>query len=305
MKAAVCRAFGQPLVIEDVTLAPPRKGEITVRLAACAICHSDIAYADGRWRGPLPAIYGHEASGTVTSTGDGVTEFAPGDRVLATLIWSCGGCPACASGDPTCCHHAWEARPSPLTGGAGETIVRGLNTAAFAEACVVDQSQCIKLPDDIAMDVASLLSCGVITGVGAVTNTAKLRTGSTCAVIGAGGVGLNTIQGARLMGASRIVALDLTQEKLATAREFGATDGIIASAPDVPGQVRALTGGIGVDYVFVAVGAPAAFQSAPDLLAPGGAVVMVGMTGDDDEVPYNPVDLAIVNRSLLGSRMGR
>ena len=304
MKAAICTEFGLPLTLADVTLAPPREGEIQVKLAACAICHSDIAYANGIWGGSLPAIYGHEAAGTVTALGQGVSAFSNGDRVLVTLIRACGQCPACNGGQPTSCDHAWDATPTPLSNAAGP-IIRGMNTGAFAESCVVDASQCVKLPNDIAFDVASLLACGVITGIGAVVNTARMKPGSNVAVIGAGGVGLNTIQGAAICGAARIIALDINPEKLVAAKEFGATDTMLSTTADVPGKIRNLTQGRGVDYAFVTVGVPAVFQSTPDLLAAGGAMVMVGMTGTNDEVNYKPVNIASMNQSLLGSRMGQ
>lgn len=304
MKAAICTEFGKPLTIGEVDLAPPGAGEMQVRLAACAICHSDIAYISGIWGGALPAVYGHEAAGTVTALGQGTKGFTVGDRVLVTLIKSCGHCPACAGGQPTSCDHTWDAVPSPLSRD-GAAVTRGMNTGGFAEACVVDASQCVKLPDDMPFDVASLLACGVITGIGAVMNTARMRPGSNVAVIGAGGVGLNTIQGAAIGGARRIIALDINDEKLEGSREFGATDTIRADSADVAGQIRAMTEGRGVDYAFVTVGAPRAFAAAPDYLAAGGAMVMVGMTGSADEVIYKPVNIAAMNQSLLGSRMGQ
>ena len=303
MKAAVCRQFGAPLTIEDVPIAPPGPGQIAVKTAACAICHSDIAYAEGKWGGDLPAVYGHEASGIVTSVGPGVKDMSAGDRVLVTLIHACGTCAACAGGQPTSCDHGWDSLPSPL-GSPEAPMVQGMKTGGFAENMVVDQSQCIKLPDDIDLVVASLLACGVITGVGAVTNSAGLRPGQTAVVIGAGGVGLNTIQGCALSGASQIIAVDLADEKLEAAQDFGATHAIMADEK-MAEKIRTLTNGRGVDYVFVTVGAAPVFQSAPDLLAAGGAMIMVGMTGIDDEVTYKPVNIAAMNQSLVGSRMGQ
>ena len=149
MRAAVCRAFGEPLRIEEVELDPPGPFQVAVRVDACAICHSDIAYAAGAWGGALPAVYGHEAAGRVTAVGPGVRGFAPGEAVLVTLIRSCGGCPACAGGAPTSCAHAWDQAPSPLRDAAGAPLAQGMNTAAFAEAVVVDASQLVRLPDDL------------------------------------------------------------------------------------------------------------------------------------------------------------
>jgi S-(hydroxymethyl)glutathione dehydrogenase / alcohol dehydrogenase len=303
MRAAVCRAFGAPLTIEEVSLDPPGPGQVAVRLAACAICHSDIAYAEGAWGGALPAVYGHEAAGRVTAVGPGVRGFAPGERVLVTLIRACGACPACAGGDPTSCDHAWDAAPSPLSDAGGAPLAQGMKTAAFAEAVVVDASQLAALPEDLPPDLACLLACGVITGVGAVVNAARVRPGAAVAVIGAGGVGLNVVQGAALAGAARIVAVDLSAEKAEGARTFGATDAV--AGDDAAGAVRALTGGRGVDFAFVAVGAPGAIGAAAGMLAAGGTVVVVGMPPSGSVVGYDPTTLASMNQAIIGTRMGR
>ena len=196
MRAAVCRAFGEPLTVEEVAIAPPGPFQLAVRIAACAICHSDLAYAAGAWGGALPAVYGHEAAGRVTAAGAGVRGFAPGDFVLVTLIRACGACPACAGGAPTSCDHAWDKGESPLRDAAGAPLAQGMSTAAFAEAVVVDASQCVRLPADLPADLACLLACGVITGVGAVVNAGRMAPGASVAVVGAGGVGLNAVQGA-------------------------------------------------------------------------------------------------------------
>ncbi len=304
MRAAVCRAFGEPLRIEEVEIDPPGPGQLAVRIAACAICHSDISYAEGAWGGALPAVYGHEAAGRVTALGPGVVGFAAGDPVLVTLIRACGRCPACAGGAPTSCAHAWDAAPSPLRDSTGAPLAQGLNTAAFAEAVVVDASQCVPLPHDLAPDLACLLACGVITGVGAVVNAARVRPGANVAVAGAGGVGLNVIQGAALAGAARIIAVDPLPGKLAAARVFGASDGVPAG-PEANKGIRALTGGRGVDFAFVAVGAPAAIAEAGRWLAPGGAVVVVGMPATGTSVSYDPTRIASLNQSVIGVRMGR
>jgi Zn-dependent alcohol dehydrogenase len=304
MRAAVCRAFGEPLVFEEVGIDPPGPGQVAVRLAACAICHSDIAAASGAWGGALPAVYGHEAAGRVTEVGQGVRGYAPGERVLVTLIRACGTCAACAGGTPTSCDHAWDAPQSPLRDAGGAKVSQGLRTAAFAEAVVVDRSQLAPLPDDIPLDVACLLACGVITVVGAVVNTAQVRPGASVAVIGAGGVGLNAIQGAAISGAVRIIAVDPVAAKLEAARGFGATDGVLAG-PDAGDAIRRANGGRGVDFVFVTVGAPSAFAAAADYLGPDGAVVVVGMPPDGTSIGYDPTGMAARNLRILGSRMGR
>lgn len=305
MKAAVCREFGQPLVIEDVTLTPVSDGQVHVKVAACAICHSDIMFASGAWGGHLPAVYGHEAAGTVLSVGNGVRDVCVGDSVLVTLIRSCGTCPTCEGGHPTSCETPYDRiGASPLRGADGEKLEHGMATAAFAEEVVVDQSQVIGLPDGLAMDAASLLACGAITGIGAVTNSAQLPKGKSAVVIGAGGVGLNTIQGAVLAGASHVIALDVEDSKLEGAREFGATHVVNATANDAADQVRALTGGRGADFVFVTVGAIAAYQSALDYLAPRGELIMVGMPAVGQEMKVEPVNIAGASQVLRGSNMG-
>jgi len=229
IKAAVCHRFGAPLTVEDVHLRPPEAGEVEVDLDAVAICHSDISFADGGWGGSLPAVYGHEAAGRVRGIGPGVTGLNEGDPVVVTLIRACGQCPSCGSGRPTGCETPYDGDHGPLTMPDGGKLHQAMACGAFAEKVVVHHSQVVKLPEGIDMAAASLLACGVITGVGAVVNAAHLRAGQDVVVIGAGGVGLNAIQGARIAGARRIVAVDMSEDKLATAREFGATDGVLAT----------------------------------------------------------------------------
>lgn len=303
MKAALCASFNAPLEITEVTLAPPRAGEVEVTLAACAICHSDLHFIEGAWGGDLPAVYGHEAAGYVTGLGDGVSAYALGQRVLVTLIRACGTCQCCSDGRPVICEDGGDGH-SPLSLPDGTPVAQGMKTGAFAEKVVVDASQLAPLPGDMPLDVACLLACGVITGVGAVFNTAAMPAGASAVVIGTGGVGLNAIQGARIAGARRIIALDVAPEKLDAAREFGATDTVLASAPDARKQVRRLTEGRGADYVFVTVGAVAAYEQALGICAPGGSIIMAGMTGNDDYMRLNPMMGAYLEQRLIGSKMG-
>ena len=303
VRAAVCHEFGKPLVIEEVELAAPGAGEVEVKLAACAICFSDISYLDGGWGGTLPAVYGHEAAGHVTRLGPGVTGFAEGDPVIVTLIRACGSCPSCATGHPTTCETTYDRDKGPLKTLSGGTLHHGLKTGAFAERAVVHQSQIVKIPGTIPLESASLLSCGVITGVGAVVNTGKVRPGEVVVVIGAGGVGLNAIQGARIAGASRIVVVDMTEGKLAAAREFGATDGILATDPRPWKQLHEIAGRM-ADAVFVTVGAIPAFDVAPRYLAAHGRMVMVGMPHSGAMSSYEPVIIAALAQGMLGSVMG-
>jgi S-(hydroxymethyl)glutathione dehydrogenase / alcohol dehydrogenase len=305
MLAAVCRAFAQPLVIEEVDLAPPGPGEVEVALAACAICHSDLHFIEGAWGGALPAVYGHEAAGKVVRLGEGVLDLRPGDHVVVTLIRSCKHCYYCGRGEETACDHAFAlAARSPLTDRQGIGLQQGMGTGAFAERVVVDRSQLVAIDKDVPFAAAALLACGVITGVGAVTNTAAVPPGASVVVIGAGGVGLNTVQGARLAGAGPIIAIDLVAEKRATALAFGATDALDPLGQSPADAVRGLTGGRGADYVFVAVGAKAAIEQGLGLLRRGGSLVIVGMPASGVTIALDPTRLAAAGQRVIGSKMG-
>lgn len=301
IKAAVCHEFGQPLTIETLDLSEPSGREVEVTLEACAICHSDIAYASGAWGGDLPAVYGHEAAGQITAVGENTSGYGIGDRVLVTLIRSCGTCPQCAASAPFLCYNAEDSHS--LCTNEGVPVKQAMHCGAFAEKVVVDQSQIAKIPDQMATDVAALISCGVITGVGAVLNAAKLKPGEDAVILGAGGVGLNAIQGASLVGARRIVAVDLLESKLEDARAFGATDTILADTDAPWKRLPALTGK-GADAVFVTVGASAIYDTAPRYLAPGGRVVMVGLPPSGSTATYAPDILASLGQKLVGTKMG-
>jgi len=305
VKAAVCREFGAPLSIEEITVAPPGPGQVKVDVEACAICHSDIHFIDGAWGGRLPAVYGHEAAGTVSAVGDGVDNVGVGERVVISLIRSCGSCPSCAKGVPVNCTGRFTIDGTrPLTDANGDSLVHGLKTGTFAEEAIVDSSQVVAIPDSIPVASAALLGCGVITGFGAVANTAKIEAGSDVVVIGCGGVGLNAVQGAAIAGAGQVIALDVADDKLEAAREFGATAGVSVLAEDLVDQVKALTGGAGADYVVVTVGAKPAIEQAFSLVAPGGAVVLVGMTATGVMVEVDATDIAGNSQRVLGSKMG-
>jgi S-(hydroxymethyl)glutathione dehydrogenase / alcohol dehydrogenase len=304
-KAAVCRAFGAPLTIEAIELAEPGPGEVLIRTAACAICHSDIFFFDGAWGGELPAVYGHEAAGVVEAVGPGVTRLKVGDHVVATLIRNCGFCPACTEGAPVFCEETFPLdRATPLHDSGGKPIVHGLRTGAFAERIVVEQSQAIPIAKDIPLDSAALIACGVLTGLGAVVNTAGVRPGSSVVVIGCGGVGLNSIQGARISGASPIIAIDIEPAKLDAAREFGATETVNARSEDVVERVTALTGGRKADWVFVTVGVKGAAEQGVSLMKRNGATVLVGMPPSGVTATIDPGWLAADGQRILGSKMG-
>jgi len=304
IKAAVCHAFGEPLVIEDIRLDTPEMGEVEVTLDAVAICHSDISFAEGSWGGHLPAVYGHEAAGTITAVGAGVSNFAMGDSVVVTLIRACGTCPNCASGKPAICETPKDGVTHPIQTADGGPLLQAMACGAFAEKVVVHQSQIAQIPADMSKEAACLLSCGVITGVGAAVNAAGLRAGQDVVVIGAGGVGLNAIQGARIAGARRIVAVDMTEEKLEIAREFGATDGVLATAPKPWRAAKKALGGRGADAVLVTVGAAGAYNDAPQYLGWGGKAIMIGMPHAEANAEYNPMGMSYQGQALIGSKMG-
>ncbi len=304
IKAAVCREFGKPLTIEEVQLAPPGMGEVEVTLDAVAICHSDITYASGAWGGFLPSVYGHEAAGIITAVGESAGGFEPGDSVVVTLIRACGSCPSCAGGKPTICETPYDTVKGPLRTGDGGPLEQAMACGAFAEKVVVNHRQIVKIPPTMGKDVASLLSCGVITGVGAAVNAANLRPGQDVVVIGAGGVGLNAIQGARIAGARRIVAVDMTEDKLEIAKEFGATHGVLATLKEPWRAAFKALGGRGADAVLITVGAIPAYDQAPRYLGRGGKAIMIGMPHSGATASYEPVILAAIGQGLIGSKMG-
>jgi Zn-dependent alcohol dehydrogenase len=229
----------------------------------------------------------------------------PGDHVVVTLIRSCGSCHYCNQDIETQCDASFHLdEHSPLSGPEGEAVSQGLNTGAFAEQVVVDRSQVCVIPKDIPLDSASILACGVLTGFGAVTNTARIEPGCQVAVLGCGGVGINSIQGALHSGAARIIAMDLLDEKLALARQFGATDTVNSSGQDTARRVIELSEGRGVDYLFVTVGAKSAIEQSLGMLARGGTAVIVGMPASGVMAQYDPGEFAAAGQSIIGSKMG-
>ena len=303
MRAAVCTQFGKPFEMQELELAPPGEGQVHVRVMACAICHSDIIYADGGWDGEPPMVFGHEAAGVVLAAGPGVDEFRPGDRCVVTLVRHCRACPCCDRGLYGSCETHGGATWTPLSRN-GQPVAQGLRTAAFAEEAVVHHSQLVKIDAALGWEVAALLACGVITGYGAVGNTAGMPPGMDVAVVGTGGVGLNAVQAARIGGAGRIVAVDLSDAKLAAARAFGATETVNGGGTDVIAAVRQATGGRGADFVFVCVGSEAAINQSFRMAAPGGAIVLVGMPDYQARARFSPVALSSASQRVLGSVMG-
>jgi len=305
VKAAVCRGFGEPLSIEEVAVAEPQKGEVRIRLKACSICHSDVSYIDGIWGGELPAVYGHEGAGIVSDVGPGVEAYAQGDHVIVTLVRHCSDCHYCGDVMQVLCESDFPLLHSkPITDAEGHELHQAMNCGAFAEAVVVHESQLQKAPRDMPFDVASLLACGVITGYGAVRHASALKAGQHAVVIGCGGVGLNSVQGAKLAGAASVIAMDLEPEKLAVAKSFGATHGINPTDKDVVDQVMAITSGRGADAVFVTVGVKAAIDSAQSFITKNGTVVIVGMPSSDTRGDYDPGTMAAWGQKFVGTKMG-
>ena len=306
MKAAVCYEFGKPLVVEEVEIDPPKSGEVKVRIVATAICHTDIHLIKGDWGGPTPVIAGHEAAGVVEEIGKNVTKTKLGDRVVVSLLRSCGRCLYCTIGSPHLCEGQFAlGAESRLHTGKGQSIFHGTKTAAFAEYVIVDQSQLVPILESMPLDRAALLACGVITGVGAVINTARVEPGSSVVVIGAGGVGLNAIQGAAMSSAYPIIAVDILENKLKSAQLFGATHTGNATNPELAEMVKDLTSGRGADYVFVTVGNSAAVSHGLSLIRiRQGTLVIVGIPESSVEVPVPVLPLVVKEHKIIGSFMG-
>jgi S-(hydroxymethyl)glutathione dehydrogenase/alcohol dehydrogenase len=276
MKAAVMYGVNQPLVIEDVDIDDPRPGEVLVKTSASGVCHSDLHFMEGSYPTATPIVLGHESAGVVEKVGEGVSKVKVGDRVVVAFVASCGHCDNCVQGKPHLCNNSQTLGRGDRLKLNGTAMPQFANMSAFAEYQLVNENACVHVPDGVPMEVASLVGCSVMTGVGAVTNTARIPVGSTVAVIGAGGVGLNVIQGAKLAGASRIIAIDLLENKLAAAKEFGATDVVDGSKADAVQTVMNMTGG-GVDFAFEAIGLAKTAEQAFAMAKRGGKAVVVGM----------------------------
>jgi len=284
MRAAVLYEVNKPLVVEEIDIDEPQRAQVMVRTAAAGVCHSDLHFIEGLWPYPLPVVLGHEASGVVERVGEGVTAVQPGDHVILSFIPWCGACRYCAGGRPFLCTQGGS-RTMHLHKG-DQPIYVFASVSGFAEYMVVPENGVVKIRDDAPLDKVALVGCGVMTGVGAVVNTAKVEAGSSVAVIGAGGVGLNVIQGAVLAGAAQIVAVDIRENKLEMARQFGATHTVNAATSDPVAAVRELTGG-GPDYVFEVIGSPEAIAQAWDMVGAGGEVIVIGMVPFDSRVSIN------------------
>jgi S-(hydroxymethyl)glutathione dehydrogenase/alcohol dehydrogenase len=307
-RAAVLEAPGAPLSIEDLTVESPRAGEVLVRLRASGVCHSDLHVRDGDWRRALPAVLGHEGAGVVEAVGVGVTGVREGDHVVLSWWYPCRRCRQCASGRPWICSGT-RAGESLLPDGttrlrraSGEPVRSYLAVGSFGERTVVPESAVVPIPSDVPFDVAALLGCAVATGVGAVVNTAAVPPGASAVVLGLGGVGLSALMGLVAAGAGPIVAVDVSDEKLALARELGAAHAVRGDA-DVVADVQAFLGG-GAEFVFEAIGLAPTIELVQPLLAPGGTGILIGLTPQGVRVSFDAYTFVDRAQRLLGSNYG-
>ncbi len=308
VKAAVLYQPNTPLVVETLDLDEPKDQEVLVRMVSAGVCYSDYHIMKGEWTMPMPMVLGHEAAGVVEKVGDRVTRVAPGDHVILNFRANCGTCGNCVVGRPVLCDGIESARWFMFDGSVrlhkgGKDIHHFARTASFAEYAVVPESGAVKVSKEMPLDKAALIGCSVMTGVGSVINTAKIEPGSSVLVIGCGGVGLNVIQGARLAGAGRIIAVDALQNKLGYARDFGATDTLAASEGDVVARIIDMTNG-GVDYAFEAIGKTKTIEQCYAACAPGGTTVVVGMAAETEEIRINALSLPRAEKAIVGSWYG-
>lgn len=303
-------AQSRPLTIAEVELAPPGPGEVLVKIAAAGLCHSDLSVIDGNRPRRTPMALGHEAAGVVLEVGAGVTRFAPGDHVVMVFVPSCGHCAFCARGRPALCEPGAAANASGALLGGGRRIRRqgqGINhhlgVSAFADHAVVSQQSLVRIDPAFDLTKAALFGCAVLTGVGAVVNTARVPPGASVAVVGLGGVGLCALLGAQLSGARQIVAVDLADAKLAFAKELGATHCVNAGSPKAIEEVRELSGG-GVDFAFEMAGSVPALELAYFITARGGTTVTSGLPHPERKLSIPAVSLVAEERTLKGSYIG-
>ena len=307
MKAAVFHGPKMPLSIEDVELDKPQDREVLIKTVASGVCHSDLHFVDGLYPYAAPAVLGHEAAGIVEEVGKQVTYVKPGDHVICCLSVFCGTCARCMSGHPNLCSNkeATQRKPGdkPRISQKGQPVNQFLDISSYCEKMLLHENAVVKIREDLPLDRAALIGCGVTTGVGAVLNTAKIEPGSTVAVFGAGGVGLAAIQGARIAGARKIIAIDMFEGKLAMAKRLGATDTVDASSSDPVDEIRKLTDGAGVDYSFEAIGLKKVAEQAFLAIKPGGTATVIGMIPVGQKVELDGY-MFLTERKLQGSNMG-
>jgi len=304
VRAALLPAVGAALELTEIVLPEPGPGQVRVKLAAAGVCHSDLSLSNGVLRAKTPVVLGHEGAGTVVSVGEGVTTVRPGDRVVLNWAPACGHCHLCAIGEPWLCDNQYAASVktyATLADGTG--LYPGLGVAAFAEETVVSERAIIPLPDGVPLAAAAVLGCAVLTGYGAVHNAARVEAGASVVVFGLGGVGLAVLQAARIVGASPIVAVDVTPEKEELARRHGATEFLLADE-QTPKAVRELTGGNGADHAFECVGRGSTIRAAWDSTRRGGRTTVVGIGSKDDKVSFSALEVFHYARTLTACCYG-
>ncbi len=305
MKAAMLREVGKPLIIEDVQVSKPAPREVLIRTSAAGVCHSDLHFVEGSYPYMLPTVLGHESAGIVEQVGSDVRYVKKGDHVITCLSAFCGECRYCLTGRMSLCQSPDVQRApgdAPRLAKGDETINQFLNLSSYAEQMLVHEHALVKIREDMPLDRAALIGCGVTTGVGAVHNTAGVEPGSTVAVVGCGGVGLSCVNGAAIAGAGRIIAVDMLANKLELAKTFGATDLVNATEGDPVEQVRQLTGG-GVDYSFEAIGLKVTAEQCFRMLCAGGTATVIGMIPVGTMVEVHGVDF-LAEKKLQGCTMG-
>lgn len=307
MKAAVMRSNNAPLVIEDVRIDEPGPGEVLLKTAASGICHSDLTVIEGGLPVPPPCILGHEPAGVVEAVGAGVTDFAPGDHVIGCLTSWCGVCKFCTQGRPYLCLTQYAGRAGGagprLRAANGDPIAQFANLSSFAEQMLCPERSLVKIRNDMPLDRACLIGCGVTTGLGAALNTVHIPAGASVVVIGCGGVGLSAVQGARIVGAGKIIAVDAQAWKFDLAQKLGATHCIDAKAGDPVAAVQALTGG-GADFVFECIGLVPTVQQAIAMTGRGGTAVLVGVVPIQQLASFSAADITLQEKKITGSYMG-
>jgi Zn-dependent alcohol dehydrogenase len=305
LKAAICYEFKKPLVVEEIEIDSPGKGEVKVRYVATAICHSDLHNISGDFSPDLPVLAGHESAGYVEEVGEGVTSVKPGDHVIVSTVAYCGHCRCCSLGLFNMCQIQRNVELKPhLWTKAGKSLATMSMVGGFAEQSIVRESQVTRVPQDFPLDRAALLACGVITGFGAVVNRAKIPALSSVVVIGTGGVGLNAVQGASVSGAYPIIAVDTLDNKLEAARIFGATHTVNAKQEDAVAAVRKMTDGWGVDYAFTTVATNAAIRQSVAMLAKRGTAVIIGVPSAGATFTFSPFEFLDDEKVLTACYMG-
>jgi S-(hydroxymethyl)glutathione dehydrogenase / alcohol dehydrogenase len=306
MKAAVLVEPNKPLVIEDLMISKPGPHEVLIRTAACGLCHSDLHFIEGAYPHPLPAVPGHEAAGIVEAVGSEVRTVKPGDAVVTCLSAYCGQCEFCVTGRMSLCLGGDTRRapgaPARLSRSDGSAVNQMLNLSAFAEQMLIHEHACVKINPDMPLDRAAIIGCAVTTGAGTIFNACKVTPGETVVVVGCGGVGLATINAAKIAGAGRIIAADPIPEKRALAMKLGATDAIDATAEGAAATIIEMTKG-GVDHAIEAVGRPASAQLAVNVLRRGGTATILGMMPLAEKVGLSAMDL-LSGKKLQGAIMG-